>query len=55
MGTIVNVSIIIVNYNTLHVLLPCIDSIVEQTKDIEIPETVEQPEKKEVTDGDWFF
>lgn len=34
MGTIVNVSIIIVNYNTLHVLLPCIDRIVEQTKDI---------------------
>ena len=30
----VNVSIIIVNYNTLHVLRPCLDSIVEQTKDI---------------------
>ena len=31
MGKIVDVSIIIVNYNTLHVLRPCIDSIVEQT------------------------
>lgn len=30
-----NVSIIIVNYNTLHVLQPCIDSIVEHTKDID--------------------
>jgi hypothetical protein len=30
----VKVSIIIVNYNTLHVIRPCIDSIVEQTKDI---------------------
>jgi len=29
-----NVSIIIVNYNTLHVLKPCIDSIVEQTHDV---------------------
>ena len=28
------VSIIIVNYNTLHVIRPCIDSIVEQTKDM---------------------
>lgn len=35
MGTIVNVSIIIVNYNTLHVLQPCIDSIVEHTKGID--------------------
>ena len=26
-----NVSIIIVNYNTLHVLRPCLDSIIEQT------------------------
>jgi hypothetical protein len=34
MGQIVNVSIIIVNYNTLHVLQPCLDSIVEHTKDI---------------------
>jgi len=31
----VNVSIIIVNYNTLHVLKPCIDSIVNQTHDVE--------------------
>ena len=30
-----NVSIIIVNYNTLHVLQPCLDSIVEHTKDID--------------------
>lgn len=30
----INVSIIIVNYNTLHVLRPCLDSIVSQTKDI---------------------
>ena len=30
----IKVSIIIVNYNTLHVLQPCLDSIVEQTKDI---------------------
>ena len=30
-----NVSIIIVNYNTLHVLKPCIDSIVNQTHDVE--------------------
>ncbi len=29
-----DVSVIIVNYNTLHVLLPCIDSIVAHTKDI---------------------
>lgn len=29
-----NVSIIIVNYNTLHVLRPCIDSIVENTHDV---------------------
>ena len=29
------VSIIIVNYNTLHVILPCIDSIVTHTKDID--------------------
>ena len=29
-----DVSIIIVNYNTLHVLQPCIDSIVENTRDI---------------------
>ena len=28
------VSIIIVNYNTLHVIKPCIDSIVAQTHDI---------------------
>lgn len=28
---IMNVSIIIVNYNTLHVLKPCLDSITEQT------------------------
>lgn len=28
----IDVSIIILNYNTLHVLLPCIDSIVEWTK-----------------------
>ena len=26
-----NVSVIIVNYNTLHVLRPCLDSIIEQT------------------------
>lgn len=30
-----DISIIIVNYNTLHVLQPCIDSIVEHTKDID--------------------
>ena len=30
----IKVSIIIVNYNTLHVLQPCLDSIVEHTKDI---------------------
>jgi hypothetical protein len=30
-----NVSIIIVNYNTLHVLQPCIDSIVEHTNDVD--------------------
>ena len=29
-----DVSIIIVNFNTLHVLQPCIDSIVAQTKDV---------------------
>ena len=29
-----DVSVIILNYNTLHVLLPCIDSIVENTKDL---------------------
>lgn len=34
MGQVVNVSIIIVNYNTLHVLRPCLDSIIEQTRDI---------------------
>lgn len=34
MGQIVNVSVIIVNYNTLHVLQPCIDSIVAHTYDI---------------------
>lgn len=28
------VSVIIVNYNTLHVLLPCIESILEHTRDI---------------------
>lgn len=28
---------------------------VEKTKDIKIPETVEQPEEKEVADGDWLF
>ena len=28
---IMNVSVIIVNYNTLHVLRPCLDSIIEQT------------------------
>ena len=31
MGKIADVSIIIVNYNTLHVLRPCLDSIIEQT------------------------
>ena len=30
-----NVSIIIVNYNTLHVLKPCLDSIIEQTTGID--------------------
>lgn len=35
MDQIVSVSVIIVNYNTLHVLRPCIDSIVEHTKDID--------------------
>lgn len=30
-----NVSVIIVNYNTLHVLRPCLDSIIEQTTGIE--------------------
>lgn len=30
----IKVSIIIVNYNTLHVICPCIDCIVEQTKDV---------------------
>lgn len=34
MKATVEVSIIIVNYNTLHVLRPCIDSIVSHTKDI---------------------
>lgn len=34
MEQIVNVSIIIVNYNTLHVLQPCIDSIAEHTHDV---------------------
>lgn len=34
MDQVVNVSVIIVNYNTLHVLLPCIDSIVEHTHDV---------------------
>ena len=34
MDQIVDVSIIIVNYNTLHVLKPCIDSIVAYTKDV---------------------
>lgn len=29
-----DVSVIILNYNTLHVLIPCIDSIVENTKDL---------------------
>ena len=29
------VSVIIVNYNTLHVIKPCIDSIVMQTQDID--------------------
>jgi len=31
----IDVSIIIVNYNTLHFVKPCVDSIVEQTKDID--------------------
>ena len=31
MGKIADISIIIVNYNTLHVLRPCLDSIIEQT------------------------
>lgn len=31
MDKVIEVSIIIVNYNTLHVLRPCLDSIVEQT------------------------
>lgn len=31
MDQIVSVSVIIVNYNTLHVLRPCLDSIIEQT------------------------
>ena len=30
MGKIADISIIIVNYNTLHVLRPCLDSIIEQ-------------------------
>ena len=30
-----NVSVIIVNYNTLHVLRPCLDSIIEQTAGID--------------------
>ena len=30
-----NVSVIIVNYNTLHVLRPCLDSIIEQTTGID--------------------
>lgn len=34
MDKIVSVSIIIVNYNTLHVLKPCIDSIIENTHDV---------------------
>ena len=34
MGQIVDISIIIVNYNTLHVLMPCIDSIVTHTDGI---------------------
>ena len=34
MDQIVDVSIIIVNYNTLHVLQPCIDSIVNHTDGI---------------------
>lgn len=32
---IMNVSVIIVNYNTLHVLRPCLDSIIEQTTGID--------------------
>lgn len=32
---IMNVSVIIVNYNTLHVLRPCLDSITEQTTGID--------------------
>ena len=34
MKATVDVSVIIVNYNTLHVLLPCIDSIVSRTENI---------------------
>ena len=34
MDQIVSVSVIIVNYNTLHVVRPCIDSIVTHTKDV---------------------
>lgn len=30
----IEVSVIIVNYNTLHVIKPCIDSIVRQTKEV---------------------
>ena len=30
-----NVSVIIVNYNTLHVLRPCLDSLIEQTNGID--------------------
>ena len=32
---IMDVSVIIVNYNTLHVLRPCLDSIIEQTTGID--------------------
>ncbi len=35
MNKTIQVSIIIVNYNTLHVLLPCLDNIVKYTSDIE--------------------
>ena len=30
-----DVSIIIVNYNTVHLILDCIASVIEKTKDIE--------------------
>ena len=35
MTPVPDVSVIIVNYNTLHVLQPCLDSIEAQTHDVD--------------------